>query len=118
MVPENFPIVPMDLQNLWRERRELIPTLSFPSAWRVRILPPFAGATVRFEVQRDEDHKWISVYLDFDHALGYYGALHAPEPYWEIYPAADGSTARFGLNDGEALLGAIALSLAMHERNT
>jgi len=63
----------------WREWVERIPNISFPADWRVKIIPPFGGALVRFLVIKGE--KRISVYLDVFERLGFYGG-----PYWEIYP--------------------------------
>lgn len=60
----------------WRDQ---IPSLNFDKDWNVKIIPPFAGAIVRFLVEHNGKH--VSCYLDCYDELGYYG-----EPYWEIYP--------------------------------
>jgi hypothetical protein len=106
------------IQKVWHERTTKIPYLNFPSTWDVKIIPPTSGATIRFLVRKHpigwtSPSKYsVSIYLDFDHALGYFGAkLDEPEPYWEIYPNRDGDTARYALNDVDALLGGIALAL-------
>ena len=63
----------------WHRWCEEIPELQFPSSWKVKIIPPFGGAIVRFRINDK-----ISVYLDCYDALGFMG-----EPYWEIYPYCD-----------------------------
>ncbi len=49
----------------------------------------------------------VSVYLDFDQKLGYYGSGDATSPYWEVYPDTNGDTARFAIDDTEGLLNKI-----------
>ena len=44
-----------------------------------KIIPPFAGAIVRFMIDKGDKH--VSVYLDCYDNLGCFGS-----PYWEIYP--------------------------------
>lgn len=83
----------------WREWIEKIPDINFPSDWSVRIIPPYAGALVRFIAFKN--NKRISVYLDVNNTLGYMDG-----PYWEAYPI-NGDTSRFMLNDVENLISAI-----------
>lgn len=83
---------------------EKIPCLKFPSDYEVKIIPPMAGAIIRFHIKKGK--ALVSVYLDFYDMLGYYGS-----PYWEIYPYKDGDTYRCGLNDTDELLEAIEESL-------
>ena len=66
----------------WDKWRVEIPALQFPPDWKVKIIPPFAGAIVRFVVEKGE--KSVSVYLDCYDKLGCFGA-----PYWELYPYGD-----------------------------
>lgn len=80
------------------------PILHFPKSWGVQQVPPFGGAAVRFIVHKNGRH--ISVYLDVSNALG-----SMPRPYWEIYPAADGDTARCYYNETEELIKLIKASL-------
>ena len=89
----------------WRELATDIPELQFPSDWKIRIIPPFGGATVRFTVDYDLAH--VSIYLDHYSRLGC-----MDYPYWEIYPAVGGDTDRFKMQDTEELLKAIEESLA------
>ena len=70
-----------------------IPEIEFPAGWKVRIIPPRTMAIVRFVVNG------ISVYLDCYARLG-----HMPGPYWEIYPAEDGNTERYAMEDVKGLL--------------
>lgn len=118
MITDEELKVPYKLQDVWYKRAEQIPWLSFPASWEVKVIPPVTGATIRFRVRKRKDDwstneaRGVSVYLDFDHALGYFGVdMDKPEPYWEIYPAIDGDIRRFAMADVEALLGAIALAL-------
>lgn len=94
----------MDRVMEWDKWRKEIPELSFPSDWKIKIVPPFAGAVVRFTVEKN-DH-WVSVYLDCYDVLG-----SMNKPYWEIYPSEDGDTSRFDMNDTEGLLKEIAVAL-------
>lgn len=70
----------------WRGEIERIPFLSFPAGWRVRVIPPFNDAVVRFQVKLPSGNR-KSAYLDVRNSLGFFGAnLDTPEPYWEVYP--------------------------------
>lgn len=55
-----------------------IPSLKFKPHWGVTIIPPFMGALIRFWVKNRKRN--VSVYLDVDSNLGYFGG-----PYWEVY---------------------------------
>lgn len=91
-----------------RKWKNEIPYIKFPSDWEVKIIPPFAGATVRFLIRKD--NATVSVYLDcYDH-LGCVG-----QPYWEVYPH-DKDTYRCFMNDTDMLLSAISRSI--DEQNT
>jgi hypothetical protein len=81
-----------------------IPYINFPSDWKIQITPPFAGAVVRFRVQKDEME--VSIYLDCYDLLGCYGS-----PYWEVYPH-EGDVFRCDISDTESLLKAITQSLS------
>lgn len=79
-----------------------IPYLNFKPEWQVKVIPPFAGAVIRFIIKNGE--KTISVYLDCYNKLGCYN-----KPYWEIYPYLD-DTFRCDMSDTESLLEAITKS--------
>lgn len=81
-----------------------IPYIQFPTDWKVQITPPFAGAVVRFRVQKDDME--VSIYLDCYDRLGWYGS-----PYWEVYPY-EGDVFRCDMLDTESLLNAITHSLS------
>lgn len=89
----------------WMLVRSKMPTLKFKSDWEVQIIPPFAGAMVRFVVRKPNGAS-ISVYCDFYEKLGYFGA-----PYWEAYAFEQGDDhdwpQRFALEETEELLKAI-----------
>jgi acetone carboxylase gamma subunit len=80
-----------------------IPVLQFKTEWSVKVIPPTAGAVVRFLVKAND--KQISVYLDcYDH-LGFVG-----QPYWEAYPIG-GDARRFYIGQTEELMQAITEEL-------
>ena len=88
-----------------------IPSLKFPIDWNITIIPPFAGAMVRFRVSKDNcPGKEVSVYLDCDDSLGSVG-----QPYWEIYPFKE-DVGRFFLDETEELLDAIDLAFGNRRR--
>lgn len=92
----------------WSKWQTDVPYLTFREDWKVRVIPPFGGAVVRFLVRRDDtpEGEVVSVYLDC------YGELGAMDrPYWEIYPAEDGDTDRFYMAETDELLAGIAASL-------
>lgn len=61
-----------------------IPVLHFEKEWDVRIIPPFAGAVIRFTV--DYNSKHVSVYFDGYSELGYMEDENGkPIPYFEYY---------------------------------
>lgn len=88
----------------WRKWLQEIPYIKFAPEWEVKIIPPFGGAVARFKVKFND--KEISIYLDCYDKLGCVG-----KPYWEIYPAKDGDTDRFLIEDTEGLINGIRESL-------
>ena len=80
---------------------EELPYLQFPAHWQVKIVPPFAGATIRFLVKKETTPKFkrISIYFD-----GYQNLGHAGKPYWEIYPNFEGTNERFLLGEEKKML--------------
>lgn len=72
----------------WRSKIGTIPSISFPSSWNVKIIPPYGGLLVRFIVTIPEHDKVeVSVYYDHDNRMGYFRDENDnPAPYWEIYP--------------------------------
>jgi len=88
-----------------------IPSIQFPQDWLITIIPPFAGALIRFCVATQKNpEKEISVYLDCYSMLGYYD--DPCEPHWEIYPNCEGDNERFAMNDVDALIGGINAALS------
>lgn len=85
----------------WRFWMDKIPFIKFPSEWKVKITPPFAGAMIRFKVEKEDVDFEVSVYLDCYDILGYYGS-----PYWEVYPYY-GDTQRISMDDVDGLLKSI-----------
>jgi hypothetical protein len=74
-----------------------IPAIPMKQGWWLTLVPPFAGAVVRFCVT-DREGGWVSVYMDGYDLLGTQG-----EPYWEISPGGGEDPARCGLYDVGAL---------------
>jgi hypothetical protein len=89
----------------WNKWIKEIPSIQFRSSWKVKIIPPFGGAVVRFHVTDETEKAHISVYLDCYNILGHFG-----KPYWEIYPY-DGDVYRVGMNDVEELFQRIQESI-------
>ncbi len=85
-----------------------LPYLAFKPNWLVKVIPPIVGAVIRFWIKEvdsnDGDH--VSIYFDAYNNLGYFEG-----PYWELYPASDGDTARFSLGDEDELLAEIEKAL-------
>lgn len=77
-----------------------IPSINFHEEWDVTIIPPFAGAIVRFRINNR-----VSVYLDCYDRLGYYGS-----PYWEVHPVDD-DVARCDMKDVGTLMSLIETGL-------
>jgi hypothetical protein len=91
----------------WMNEMEHIPFLSFPPEWKVKIIPPFGDAVVRFQVRLPSGTR-KSIYLDSRNSLGFYGAdLHKPTPYWEVYPVG-GDVGRCDRCDTDQLMAMIA----------
>lgn len=81
-----------------------IPSIPFKRGWKIKIIPPFAGAVARFLVEAN-NNQHVSVYLDC------YGMLGACDiPYWEVYPY-DNDTFRCPMENVEELVEAISHSL-------
>ena len=95
----------MEVESKWQfeEWRKEIPYLNFKEEWDVKIIPPYGKAMVRFIVKVGDVR--ISVYLDCYEKLG------LDKPYWEIFPAKDGDTERFPIDEADGLINAIDASL-------
>lgn len=87
----------------WREWCQKIPYIKFKKEWNIKLIPPFAGAMVRFLIEMN--NKNVSVYLDCYDGLGYFG-----EPYWEVYHVDD-YVGRVAMNDVDGLMALIETSL-------
>jgi hypothetical protein len=89
----------------YKEWQDKIPHIPFRHYyWDVRAIPPFGGAILRYRVKHNG--KEVSIYLDAYDELGSVG-----QPYWEIYPCADGGTWRCLLNEVGDLVAEIAKAL-------
>lgn len=85
-----------------------IPPLQFPKDWVINMVPPFAGALVRFGVSLEGTSEYVSVYLDV------YSILGATEaPYWEVYIQDNPNfPSRCAMEDSETLMELISQALS------
>ena len=90
-------------QRHFRKWAHKMPFLQFPSDWKIKIIPPYCNAMVRFVIEKES--AWVSVYFDVDNKLGYYDT-----PYWEAYPYED-DVFRCSFGEEDLLLKAIEKSL-------
>lgn len=99
-------LVKMSVAFEWDKYIAIIPEITFPDGWRIQIIPPYAGAIIRFRAFFND--KEISVYLDGFNILGYYKCENDKEsvPYWEAYPI-DGDTFRCNMKDVDELINAM-----------
>lgn len=82
-----------------------------PSHWRLHLWPGTTGALVRFGVSfdgecRDLGEGLVSIYFDVLSKLGC-----VAQPYWELYPNAEGDNERFLCGEEAELFEAIEKSL-------
>lgn len=90
----------VEKEEKWNEWIPKIPFLNFPKSWKIKIIPPFHGALVRFIVQTNKmpNKSFVSIYLDVDQSLGLWNG-----PYWEVHPV-DGDVIRCDMDNTEQLL--------------
>lgn len=95
--------IPYEYQRLYEHQKWvlLIPYLQFGDGYKIKIVPPFGGAVIRFIVKKGK--KQVSVYLDCYQSLGYYGSS-GNDPYWEIYPGLLGDCERFAMENSKGLI--------------
>jgi hypothetical protein len=88
-----------DYENM--EWIEYIPIFNFPSEWGIKVVPPFGGAVIRFQVFYN--YMMVSVYLDCHDNLGFEN-----QPYFEADRADlrddDLSPVRVLLKDSDDLI--------------
>ena len=97
----------------WRDWITKIPSFTFPKGVSITPCPPFLGALARFRVVLTSDPDIdVSVYLDVNESLGFWGG----KPYWEIYPDTHDDNMRFDLNDTPAVVKKIMASLSKRKR--
>lgn len=93
----------VELNEKWKDWSRKIPPLHFEPEWNIAIIPPFAGALVRFVVSYN--NKEVSVYFDGYSNLGYmYNRNDEPLPYWEIYPDKYGMNKRYSMNETDKMM--------------
>lgn len=78
-----------------------LPAFHFDKEWDVKIIPPFAGAIIRFVIDYNEKH--VSVYFDAYSELGWmYDKDEQPIPYFEYYDGVDAH--RYYLDESEQMM--------------
>lgn len=87
----------LEARDKWRKWCNEIPFIQWPSDWKVKAIPPFGGAIIRYNIQTPNCER-VSVYLDCYDRLGIMEA-----PYWEVYPY-QGECARCLMNETDQLL--------------
>ena len=92
-------------QEDWRGACNRIPFISFRKGWKIKPIPAFGGAIVRFLVTVPHVKDQISVYLDWNNNLGFYG--DPAQPYWEVYPYR-GDVGRCDMDNTKKLIQMIA----------
>ena len=99
----NIKRIDIERQEKWREWAGKIPELQLKEGWKIKVIPSFGGALVRFLISVDDAS--VSVYLDVNDSLGCVG-----QPYWEIHPLKD-DVARFLMYETDDLINGIDESL-------
>lgn len=83
-----------------------------PKWIRMQVYWPFAGAYARVQFYEAENKKnYVSVYLDVTDELGY-----MQQPYFEIYPNAEGDCSRFLMDAQQEMYPMIIKALAKRRR--
>jgi len=91
----------------WQDEVARLPWIQFPTDWKVKVIPPYGDAVVRFLVMLP-DGREKSVYHDTRSSLGmHFGDGDEPIPYWEVYPV-NGDVGRCRTDEVELLLEMIA----------
>jgi hypothetical protein len=83
----------------WRDWLFTIPEIPVQPGWRVRPLPPYAGALARFSVVNTRG-EFKSVLLD---AWDRFNVRPVTGPYWEVSPV-DGEPAKCDMADVDELV--------------
>lgn len=85
----------------WRKE---LPVFHFDEKWEVKIIPPFAGAVIRFCINYKD--KFVSVYFDSDSSLGFmYDDDDNLIPYFEYWDGQE--TYRYLVNESEKMMSEI-----------
>lgn len=97
----------IEQEQKWQDETARLPWIQFPADWKVKVIPPYGDAVVRFLVTLP-DGKEKSVYYDSRASLGmHFGDGEELIPYWEVYPV-NGDTGRCETDEVELLLEMIA----------
>lgn len=97
----------VEMEQNWIEVAETMPELRLPSAWKIKIMPPFSGVDVRFKITLPSGLV-KSVFFDSRCALeNCFDVFGKPVPYWEVAPVGK-KWGRCQKNNIDALLKMIA----------
>lgn len=82
----------VETSNYWHEWIPYIPWIHFPCHFDIKIIPPYGGAMVRFEIRlhNQPNRRKVDVYLDCNQRLGFFD----DKAYWEV-----SSGERFEISD-------------------
>lgn len=86
-----------------------LPFLTIPEGFRIKVVPPFHGAVIRFWIQKADAvdmENSVSVYFDSANVLGWMS-----EPYWEAY-SIDGDCARYKVGEEDKMMEDIVRELS------
>ena len=99
----NKSLMLAQIERIWNYRgcATKLPAFHFDKEWDVLIVPPFAGAIIRFVISYNG--KYVSVYFDAYSELGWmYDKNEQPIPYFEYYDGED--TYRYLINESEQMM--------------
>lgn len=90
-----------------------LPFMEIPAGFKIKVVPPFHGAVVRFWIQKVgsvDMQDSVSVYFDSANVLGW-----MEHPYWEAYPI-DGECQRYFVGEEEKMIADIVKELNREPR--
>ena len=100
-VNETLMLAKVEQMQGFRNWSNKLPYFHFDKEWNVKIIPPFAGAVIRFAI--DYNGKHVSVYFDAYSRLGWmYDENEEPIPYFEYYDGEE--THRYWLEESEQMM--------------
>lgn len=93
----------------YRRWMEELPFMEIPSGFKIKVVPPWHGAVIRFWIQKVgavDNQDCVSVYFDSRNVLG-----SMSQPYWEAYPIDD-DCQRYFVGEEEKMMSDIIKELS------